>query len=88
MSSVTSIRFYPDGKFEMGSVGGVSIDSSSVSAGASSSSDTRGTYRIGTNTLEMKHADGKVTKHTIYPYEMGEGRVDISVDGQTMKKGN
>ena len=80
-ASARTFAFKPDGTFALTSVGSVSARTATTDAGASSQSSTSGTYTVSGNTLELKHADGKVTRHTVFPYENYDKKIELNIDG-------
>ena len=95
VASARSLSFKPDGTFTGGAVGSFSTAGSRSGrevSGGSSSQDS-GTYKLtGGNTLELRHADGKTTVHTVYPWgEKGDPRQQpnrLSIDGKLFKLEN
>lgn len=86
VSAGHSITLRADGSFEQSGVGGVAIDSADgSSAGGSATSQSSGQYRFWGNNLELKHASGKTTTHTAYPYDMDARVPWVSIDGAMYK---
>jgi hypothetical protein len=82
VSSASSITFSKDGKYTASRVGGVSTESSRVSAGASATSSDSGTYEIAGYTLTLKSSSGSTTKVTAFPYEPDH----LYYEGRMMKR--
>lgn len=80
-ASARTFTFTPAGTFTLTSVVSVSARSAKADAGASSQSSTSGTYAVSGNTLVLKHADGKETRHTIFPYENYDRKIELNIDG-------
>ncbi len=95
VASATSLTFKPDGTFKGGSVSSFSTAGSSSGrevSGGGTSQDS-GTYRITDgNTMEMRHADGRTTVHTVYPWgEKNDSKQQptrFSIDGRLYKLEN
>lgn len=85
-STGQSFVFKPDGTFTSKNLGAASISARGETINATSGNESSGTYEVSGNTLELRHKDGRVTRHTVYPYDMGEGRVDLNVDGKMFEK--
>jgi hypothetical protein len=69
VSAARGLVLRADGTFDESGVGGVSATlSTGESVTGHSANQTRGTYTLGGNTLVLAHADGRVTRHTVYPY--------------------
>jgi hypothetical protein len=77
-----TIRFRPDGTFTSSAIGGVAFSGRGYNDSAASRGRSSGAYQISGNTMILRHADGTVTRHTVYPY----GNDRISVDGQMMAR--
>jgi hypothetical protein len=82
VSSASSITFAKDGTYSAARVGGVSTESSRVSAGASSSNQDSGSYELSNYTLTLKSSAGTATKVTVFPFE--ENR--LYYEGRMMKR--
>lgn len=89
VSAAWTLAFRPDGTFTSSGVGGTSIETRTGSAGAESSFESEGTYTLSGNTLTLVHADGRTTRHTVYPYGEGEQTARperVNVDGRMYKR--
>jgi hypothetical protein len=80
VSASRGYQFSPDGTFTTGSAAGVSA----VGGGANSSSATGGTYTLNGNILELT-SEGKTTRYTAYPYDLGKGDVRLNINGEMYK---
>jgi hypothetical protein len=84
VSSSRTLRFRADGTFTSKDIGGVAFSGNGYDGSAVSRGESSGTYQISGNTLILRHANGTVTRHTVYPYAMGP-KEWINVDGGMMK---
>ncbi len=95
VGSARSLVFKTNGTFTGGAAASFSTAGSSsgreISGGGGS--EDSGTYKMtGGNTLELRHADGKTTLHTVYPWgEKGDSKQQptrMSIDGKLFKLEN
>ncbi len=84
IANVQSLKFTSSGQFQSSAIGAVSADTTAGTVSEKSESNSSGTYRLSGNTLVLRHKDGRVTSHTVYPYDMGKGKKAINVDGTMM----
>jgi hypothetical protein len=84
VSSSRTLRLRADGTFTSKNAGGVAFSGNGYDESGVSRGESSGTYQISGNTLILRHADGKVTRHTVYPYPM-VSKEWINVDGGMMK---
>lgn len=80
VSAAREITFTKDGRFTMGTLGGVST---SVTGGTAQSTKT-GTYTLSGNTLTLKFSDGTVTRHTVIPYSTATDAASAKLDDEKM----
>jgi hypothetical protein len=76
-----SLTLRKDGTFDSSSIGSFSVTGDTTTTSGGSENGSGGTYALSGNTLTLKHKDGKATRHTVYPYELGEGRTGFNLDG-------
>jgi hypothetical protein len=81
VSAARGYTFRPDGTFSTSASGAVTTERG---VGQSQSSEA-GTYRLNGNVLELA-AGGKTTRLVVYPYDLGNGDVRVSVGGVFFKK--
>lgn len=81
IASVKSLRFTGNGTFQGSSIGAVSANTAAGTVNGKSETADAGTYSLSGNTLVLRHNGGSVTRHTVYPYDMGGGKTAINVDG-------
>lgn len=95
VGSARSLVFKTNGTFTGGAAASFSTAGSrggrEVSGG--SSSEDSGTYKLtGGNTLELRHADGKTTVHTVYPWgektDPKQQPTRMCIDGKLFKVEN
>lgn len=77
--------FTKDGTFTGSRVAGVAVSAGGQDHGAASSGATSGTYALAGNTLTLTHKSGQVTRHTVFPYDMGDTKPWVSIDGRLCK---
>jgi hypothetical protein len=81
VASVKSLTFTTDGTFHGSAIGALSANTSAGTVTGSSETSDAGTYSLSGNTLTLRHNGGPVTRHTVYPYDLGGGKTAINVDG-------
>ncbi len=86
VANVKSLEFAANGTFKGSTIGALSADTSAGTMTGSSETQDAGTYTLGGNTLVLRHKGGAVTRHTVYPYDMGGGKTAINVDGVMLHK--
>ncbi len=80
VSASRGYRFNPDGSYTTRAAMGVSARQ----GGATSTTAGDGTYKLGGNLLELTN-EGKTTRYTAYPYDLGKGDVRLNIDGEMYK---
>ena len=81
VASVKSLTFAADGTFQGSTIGALSANTAAGTVTGKSETADSGTYALGGNTLTLRHQGGPVTRHTVYPYDLGGGKTAINVDG-------
>jgi hypothetical protein len=82
VSAGVSYAFTSQGTFTGSRVAGVAVSAGGQSQGAASGGETSGTYALAGNTLTLTHKGGQVTRHTVFPYDMGDPKPWLSIDGR------
>jgi hypothetical protein len=80
-----SYAFTRQGTFTASRVAGVAVSAGGQNQGAASGGETSGTYALAGNTLTLTHKGGQVTRHTVFPYDMGDPKPWLSIDGRLCK---
>jgi hypothetical protein len=84
IASSRTLTFKPDGTYTSSATSSVAFRNPGSEGGGGGTSLDSGTYAVSANTLELKHADGTVTRHTIFPYELNK-KVQLNIDGGMYK---
>lgn len=84
-ASAQTYAFKPDGTYRHSGVGSIAASSDRTEVAGGSASTQTGTYAVSGNTLELKHADGTTTRHTIFPYEDYDKNIQLNIDGAMFK---
>ncbi|PYE56553.1 hypothetical protein [Deinococcus yavapaiensis] len=89
VSSGSSLTLRADGTFALSGLVGASMRTGGQTQTARSSSQSSGRYQLSGNTLILNHADGRTTRHTVFPYALkgdpGPNPRWFYLDGMQMK---
>lgn len=81
VSAARGYQFDAGGKFTTSTVAGVSGAGQSINSSAAGS----GTYKLSGNILELT-SEGKTTRYTAYPYDLGNGDIRLNINGEMFKR--